>query len=165
MSAPKQLAKRQKLARKRQRKQEARRRRQRKQDLRGGPRDLDFGSPMFFGPPGGVKMSDLLQELVEPYAADTEGLEEYKKLLSLGVLAWNIALGPSARDTALIDEGIDRGLGTGNPEARAIARQLIEELIERKRRHFAGFRRPILDFILQDVGDGRCHLSVISAVV
>ena len=42
----------------------------------------------------GIKMSDVLEEFVEPYLEFAETEEAYRKLLSVAVVAWNVALFP-----------------------------------------------------------------------
>jgi hypothetical protein len=160
MSSPKQLAKRQKLARKRQRKQESRLRRKQKRRSSSLP-----GEGIGFDAPGGIKMSDVLGEFVVPFRDLVDGLDAYRRLLTLGVLAWNAALGSESRQQEIVDEFIGEALGTESQEVQASCREIVDRLVERKRANFAQYRRPILDFVLEDLGGGKCHLSVISQLV
>jgi hypothetical protein len=163
MSAPKSKVKQQKMARKRQRKEAARLNRTRKRG--GGSWSGDFLGPSIdFGAPGGVKMSEVLGDFVEPYADEVEGLEEYRRLLCLGQLAWNAALRGEPERSEMVNELLSAGLPGADAEAMTMARALIEIMIARKEQYFDHFRRPILAFEVFDTGDG-WHLNVASAVV
>ena len=157
MSIARRRAKMEKLARKRRRKQEARARRQ-------GKRSPFFGggSSCLFGPVGGVKMSDVLEAFVEPYSGFVNDVEAFRRLLTVGVLAWNAALMPEARGQRLVDDVIRKG--EFGMEDEASCRQLVRELVHRKRTCFADYCRPILNFAVEDDGDSY-HLTVLSAVV
>lgn len=165
MSVPKQLAKMQRLARKRKRKQEARRRQKQRRgwasgepvffDIPNGTRGVRFDAP------GAVKMSEILEDFVRPL---TEGLGDkkaYCRALTLGVLAWNAALRPEPQRQKMVDEVIAKGLRGESAEVQETCKQIVRDLILRKQRYFAQYRRPILDFHLEDIGSGY-HLTVIS---
>jgi len=160
MSAPKSAAKRQKLERKRRRKRKVKRKRRRKQG--GG---LDF-EPDFLRPPaGGVRMSEVLEYFVEPFFdEDIHDIEAYRRLLTLGVLAWNAALRPEPEGQAMVDDVIGKGMRRETPEVRAFARKVVDHLIERKKRYFAQCRRPILNFEVSELDDGGWHLTVASLI-
>ena len=44
---------------------------------------------------GGIKLSEALFDLVEPLELDKFSHEDIRKLLSVGVMAWNIAVFPN----------------------------------------------------------------------
>ena len=92
MSAPKDKLKQQKMAKKRQRKEAARLKRRRKRTEAWSSGTFAVRPSYRFDAPSGVKMSTVLEEFVEPLADEVEGLEEYRKLLCFGQLAWNAAL-------------------------------------------------------------------------
>lgn len=48
-------------------------------------------------------------------------------------------------------------------QAQAVLRQLISELVERKRRYFARWDRFILSYYVSEIEDG-LHLSVVSTL-
>jgi hypothetical protein len=159
MSAPKSRARKQKLARKRRRKQEARQRRKK----RGcGSREDYF--PVGTLVSGGLKMSDVLQDFMKPFLDEAEGEDALRRLFTIGMVAWNAALSPEPQRQELLDDVLSEGSAGLSPEMQAVGRQFINQLIERKERYFDQYRRPILDFVLTDIGDGY-HLSVVSAVV
>jgi len=157
MSVPNQRLKMQSLVRKRKRKLQARLRRKERQ------RSF-FGEGMPAESLGDVKMSELLPELVEPFADLAADAQSYQRLLMLGTLAWNAALLPPAEQQEMVDETIREGLGSQGEELRAGCREIVNQLILRKQRYFSQYRRPIVDFRLEDRGN-RYYLSVASAIM
>jgi hypothetical protein len=121
------------------------------------------GSKVVYEPAGREKMSEVLDDFIEPYSdlADTE--DAYRKLLSLGVLAWNAALLPEDQRQAMIDKTLEAGLTRASGANRAQAREFIEMLVRRKQEHFAGNQRAIISFTLSNTADGY-HLSVASTL-
>jgi hypothetical protein len=121
------------------------------------------GSRVVYEPAGREKMSEVLEDFIEPYRelADTE--DAFRKLLHLGMLAWNAALLPEGQRRAMIDEMLAAGLARASEADRARARELVEALVRRKEEHFATNRRAIVSFELTDRGDDY-HLSVASTL-
>ena len=68
------------------------------------------GTQVLYEPAGREKMSEVLEDFVEPYRdlADTD--DAFRKLLNLGMLAWNAALMPEDQRRAMIDEMLAAGL-------------------------------------------------------
>jgi hypothetical protein len=112
---------------------------------------------------GREKMSEVLEDFVAPWMelADTE--DGYRKLITLGVLAWNAALLPDGKQEAMIDQVLREGMPRISPAERTTVRALIQEMIDRKSAHFASNRRAIISFDLRDTGSSY-HLSVISTL-
>ena len=110
------------------------------------------------GPPrDGVKMSEVLEQFVEPYMEYAETEDAYRKLLGIAIVAWNVALLPDKERQSDLDDV----LVNLPAEVRDDGKKIAEELMERKERHFSHYRRMILDFEIEDAGD-KWHLSVIS---
>jgi len=105
----------------------------------------------------GIKMSDVLEEFVEPYQQFAETKDAYRKLLTTAIVAWNVMLFPEKERSSRLDEL----LGTLPERVRKDGRQIIEELMVRKERFFSQYRRMIIDFEVEDTG-GEWHLSVMS---
>ena len=164
MSAPKQLAKRQKLERKRRRKHEALRRRQDNRQTALHPSDFLDPFPIASGPIGGIKMSTVLEDFVAPLTDLAEGYDALSKIFSMGLVAWNAALEPENRRGAFVSSAIDAALKDASIEDRLGYRKLIEALIARKLQLFANYRRPILSYHLAELEDGGLHLTVASAL-
>ena len=92
-----------------------------------------------------------------------EGEQAQRRLLSMGVWAWNAALTSSAKQQKMIDDFVREIMRSEDEQLQAMFKDLLSELVDRKKRYFAQYTRPILDFILTDLGDG-LHLTVISAL-
>jgi hypothetical protein len=114
---------------------------------------------MVASPQGAIKMSEVLEEFVEPYLDFAQNRSQREKLFSIAVIAWNLALMPENERQQIIEQGT-----TGNdPLARQDAREFIDELIARKQTLFAENKRYIVEFQLQDTGK-TLHLSVASTL-
>lgn len=95
------------------------------------------GHKLVVTPRSSAKMSEVLWSFVEPYREFANTEEALRRLLTLAVLAWDAALLPEEE------------------------RPPMDELIERKERYFSQYKRPIVDFELQDRGRDY-HLIVVS---
>jgi hypothetical protein len=164
MSAPKQLAKRQKLERKRRRKHEALRRRQRRRQADLRPSELFDVFPAVSSPVGGIKMSTVLEDFLAPWADSAENIEAYSTIISMGVVAWNAALEPAHWRAAFVSSAIDAAMKNASIQERLACREFIENLIVRKLEYFAEYHRPILAFQLDELDDGGWYLSVASGL-
>jgi hypothetical protein len=165
MSAPKQLAKRRKLEKKRLRKRETRLRRQKQRGTDWfGPDPLDSTS-LICGPVGGVKMSTVLEDFMAPLIECANGWAEYERLFRLGQLAWNVALAPQAAHEGMIDEAVREAMPDASFWAQQECRELLNWLVARKLKSFARYERPILGFQLDELEDGGFYLSVMSGLV
>ena len=165
MSMPKQAAKRRKLEKKRLRRREAHVKRQKRRQ--GGWCGPDWFEPVAaLGVPGKIaKMSDVLGDFIAPVADSADDIEAYERLLSLGVIAWNVALQPEWRREAMIGAAIDDEIGWDHVWEREMRRDLLRRLVARKLECFAACQRPILAFHLDELEDGGYYLSVASGVV
>ena len=107
--------------------------------------------------PGQEKMSDVLEEFLDPYIDDAENDDAYRKLIQFGVIAWNAALleGDAQR------EAVEKMIEIAPASLRRDLRNILLEMIERKQRHFSDNLRTILDYQLTDMG-GQWHLSIVS---
>jgi len=105
----------------------------------------------------GIKMSQVLERFVEPYMEQVKTEDAYRKLLSIAVAVWNVALLPSEKRLAYLN-----GLQAMLPdEVRDEGKKTVVELLERKEKHFSHYRRMIIDFDVADTGSG-WYISVIS---
>ncbi len=113
-------------------------------------------------PPGAEKMSEVLEEFIDPYIDTVHNIEAHRSLYELAVFAWNISLLPETKQQKMVDQFIGRIL-LGDPQAQEETKQLISELIMRKKKYFANIKRFIADFTLKGTGKHR-HLSVASTL-
>jgi len=115
-------------------------------------------------PKGQVKMSEVLEDFVEPYRDEIDDtLEVQRKLLSVAVLAWNAALLPEKERREMVDDVVKTVLKKASAEEKQDFWDMVGEMIERKLAHFSGYKRTIIDFDLVDTGRG-FHLTVISTM-
>ena len=83
-------------------------------------------------PPGEVKMSEVLEDFVEPYREFAQTKKATKRLFTLATIAWNAALLPSPEQQGMIDKMITDDLVEGDDLLKAEIIDLIQKLIARK---------------------------------
>ena len=118
------------------------------------------GAPVTFQS-SGEKMSEVLEEFLAPYTHIPKAFDEYNRLVAVGIMAWNIAILPSAERQQLLDKAFETLPALSGHVARQDLKAILDELIERKERYFGGNKRFVLDYRLSDTKAGY-HLSVIS---
>jgi hypothetical protein len=113
----------------------------------------------FPGGVGGVKMSEALDEFVEPLKRDDMTEEELFDLFGTGLIAWNLAFLPEAEWQKNFDVLTEPMELNGIERAKLWA--AVSKLIRRKLENFAHIDRIILDFWLTPDED-TVHLQVLS---
>jgi hypothetical protein len=114
-------------------------------------------------PAGEAKMSEVLEDFIEPYSDLLKTRSEHENLIRIAIIAWNIALMPHSKQQSLINRFITHDLGGKDLLDQQATKKFINELIARKQALFAGNKRFIVDFQLQDQGKG-FYLSVASTL-
>jgi hypothetical protein len=122
-------------------------------------RALPGDTMIVVSPPGQAKMSEVLVEFLEPYAEHWRTVEEFRKLVSVGALAWNAALLPRSERESFFQEMVQ----AVPPEVRQDMRSIVEEMIHRKETYFAANKRAIVNYEIAMTPAGP-HLSVISSL-
>jgi len=117
-------------------------------------------------PKGMKKMSEVLQEFIEPYIDDTDTYKERQQLLKIAVLAWNLAVSPPEAQQEFFKEAFD--LRTSPLDKQEVSdmqflKEFIQELIEWKLEEFPDDTRLIEEFQLTEHELG-FHLSVAYAL-
>jgi hypothetical protein len=130
---------------------------------------------------GGVKLSDELIEVCEPFDYDDISFEEYEKLISMAVVAWNISIQAKEKRAEellrFIDQmpGLKEELETdlnnfmNNSELQdelptsIVVMQILRALIQRKDELYPNDDRVIMDFKLTETPTER-HLSISSLI-
>jgi hypothetical protein len=108
-------------------------------------------SRVVIDPPGPEKMSDVLESFVEPWMTSATTTDAFRRLLTLGMAAWNAALLPADKQAAFID---DLAVNGRVPAAgRPMFRSIIQEMIDRKQAFFSQNTRAIVSMELMDSGD------------
>ncbi len=103
-------------------------------------------------PAGAAKMSEVLEEFVEPYVEFADNRGQRQRLLEVAVLAWNLALLPEAERQTMLEEAIEQATLIDDALARQDIQEILDELIERKLTYFGDIRRLIVEFELKDTG-------------
>jgi hypothetical protein len=113
-------------------------------------------------PSGYEKMSEVLEEFVEPFRspAETETLEDFHKLIGIACAAWNLSFIAEGRRAEMIDSALT---SLARVDDRALIRELVEIMVDRKETLFANNRRFIFNFAVEDTGNG-FHLVVASSL-
>lgn len=128
----------------------------------------------------GVKLSEALIHLCEPYDGDLP-LAEYKNLIGMAVLAWNIANQPKERRVEdllelvatmpglkeELETDLDQFTASKDPQAELptsfVMLQLIGVLAQRKDELYPNDDRVVMDFKVTSTSTNR-HLSVSSII-
>ena len=115
-------------------------------------------------PKGAIKMSEVLQQFVEPYLDTVHNLKQCKALLSLAAIAWNAAVMPESEQKTILDTFLEQQLSSQDAETQQAITQIIDELIARKHQHFSDNKYFILDFQITETGQ-RYDISVASTLL
>ena len=99
-------------------------------------------------PQGEVKMSDVLEEFVEPYLPEANSLEQQRILFDMGTIAWNLAIMPEHQRQPAISELFDDLMKDKKATVKRDFNNLMDEMIARKLELFPNNRRYILDYQL-----------------
>lgn len=110
-----------------------------------------------------ARMSEVLTNFIAPYRQEVDTEESYQRLLELAVMAWNTALLPEPEQQMMINIMLTEGFPKLNKEIEQGVRDIVEQLITRKKQYFSGNKRLIIDFELKDTGKDY-HLSVASTL-
>jgi|CXWL01.1.fsa_nt_gi hypothetical protein len=129
----------------------------------------------------GVKLSEALIDICEPYDYDDLSLDAYKKLMTMAALAWNIANQPTdSRHEALLgfiktmpefkeelETDVNQFMVNEDPKAEPptsiVMLQLVSVLIQRKDELYPNDDRVVMDFKVTETPTDR-HLSVSSII-
>ena len=110
------------------------------------------------------KISDALTEFIEPYKNDVQNDRDWVKLLNLAILAWNLSFFSKRQAQQEIEHMLHSNQLVSADTEKEIKEELkniLGQLIARKKRHFSSYKRLIIDFELKNQGDS-FHLFVIS---
>ena len=112
-----------------------------------------------YNPPGYDKMSAVLLDFIRPYYEYATTTEAMHKLITTALVAWNTALLPEAEQ----DESLQQVSQALPAEVVEDFYAIVREMIERKNKYYAQYKRHILDYTLTETEDNY-HVSVISIV-
>ena len=123
------------------------------------------GITTLINPAGREKMSEVLDDFVQPYynLIGDDTLESRRKMLTLAVAAWNVTLLPEDQQEEQIDSLIEKGMPGLSRDDKKAARSLIQSMIDWKQSQFADNKRFIMSFELTETQEGY-HLAVASTL-
>ncbi|NPV81873.1 MAG: hypothetical protein HPY52_16705 [Firmicutes bacterium] len=124
-------------------------------------RGLLKGQKVVPRPEGMEKMSEVLLEFVQPYMKSAKTRKAFDSLLAIATASWNCALLDEKGSHELSDQIVNAVVSCEDKQGQVVIRRVMNELIERKKRHFAKYDRYILNYVLSETEDG-FHLSVVS---
>ena len=137
------------MARKRPKK--IKRRQKRRQKLFDGLKNKLRQTPfrereVVWNPSGEVKMSEVLIDFIEPYLEFADTLESYRKLVILGIMAWNASLLPKGEQQDMVDS-IFHQFNQQMPRVTEELRleEIVDTLIARKKAYFSEYTRAIIN--------------------
>ena len=109
--------------------------------------------------PGEEKMSVALSRLIKPYVHLADDMDAYERLVALAGVSWNATiLNPEQRDKLLRE--VEKNL----PESMLQeSREMIADLMERKKRYFVDNERMILSYEIIDLPE-YYRLAVVSTL-
>jgi hypothetical protein len=126
----------------------------------------------------GVKLSEALGELCQPFNDGSLNINSYRKLLSLGVTAWNIALKPQEERLDMLIQLIEKlpdyktelasdfdklmntpQLPNQEPPDSLVILHMLNRLIKRKDELYPNDDRAIVDFNITEKPNSR-YLTV-----
>jgi hypothetical protein len=114
------------------------------------------GKVFITNPQGFEKISEQLMKFTRPYLPVTESYEDRLRLFDMAVLAWNLAILPSAQREEFLTSHLAEQVNPLDREALemfADFRELLTELIQRKLKLFGKEKRFIDDFQLVEDDD------------
>ena len=110
------------------------------------------GSKILIRPSGQAKMSEVLRDFVEPYSQFASSEENYRKLLTLAVIAWNVSSLPEDKQMDIIDRTFEGAMPEADEELTTVFKEILSTLIVRKNAYFSDCKRTIIHFELTDTG-------------
>ncbi|SRR5579883_163044 len=114
--------------------------------------------------PGVEKMSEVLLEFIEPYREYVDTKAAMKRLIGMAVMAWNTSLEPENEQEEMVEEIVNEIVKDDDEELKKQAKQILEELITRKKSYFSENKRMIMDVTINKKA-GKDQLSVISNLI
>lgn len=119
------------------------------------------GRKLLYQPEGYDKMSAVVWDFIEPYREYAPTYEALGKLIVLAILAWNASMLPDDKAKAMVEKVVDSQPLSQSDHDMMI--DVVEDLIERRKKHFAHYTADILDYKLTETED-EFRLSVVSFV-
>jgi hypothetical protein len=107
---------------------------------------------MVISPSGVAKMSEVLENFVEPYLEFARNHQQRIQLFEIAVTAWNLALLPIDERQTVMAEAIAPILSSQTALVQHDFQEIVDGMIGRKLDYFAENKRFIMSFELKDTG-------------
>jgi hypothetical protein len=91
-----------------------------------------------------VKMSDALVEIAEPMIESAQNEEQFRLVIGLAAMCWNVSLAPAAQRATMADEMLSKLVQPG--QSSDDVRHVMAVLIARKEALFPNDKRLITDY-------------------
>jgi len=117
------------------------------------------GKEILVNPTDRDKMSQVLLDFVDPLLENYGSEVPVKKIIGVGIMAWNLSLFPEGERRKLLVQVVE-DLSPETEDVKAM-HETMTWLIDRKMQYFDRHKRHILEFRLSDLGD-RYGLQVFS---
>lgn len=130
-------------------------------------RSSDYGGmvkDVIIEPEGYEKMSDILNEFIEPYLGTVNNISDYKSLVMMSIIAWNASLLLIDKQEEALELMTSELFANVPAEIEDDMRSIINKLITHKNKYFSSIKRFIFDYTARDTGKGY-HLSVVSSLI
>ena len=125
--------------------------------------ESEGGNTKFIDKPKGMKkMSDVLEEFLDPFMSDYDSYQRRRFLLDMGTMAWNLAIFPKQDREEMLKKIASELINPLDPESLEAAdevKDFLETLINEKLEFFSDDRRLIQDYQLTEYETG-FHLAV-----
>ena len=109
------------------------------------------------------KMSEVIEDFIEPYRPAVTTSVEYQNLIAVAVIAWNAALLPKSKRAALLRDLHKVVTPPGDRRALAALQALVGEMIKRKEQYFANNRRYIINYRVTEMPAGM-YISIAASI-
>ncbi len=119
------------------------------------------GREFHIGPSTGEKMSEVLEEFIEPWRDLVDSRAAFDRLIGTAIIAWNAALLPKDERQKMLDAAAVAIKATSDKQTLKDFHVIMADFIRHKERHFAKNKRFIVSYQVQETKDGY-HLSVAS---
>jgi hypothetical protein len=107
---------------------------------------------MVISPSDVAKMSEVLEDFIEPYLEFARNHQQRQHLFEIAVTAWNLALLPADERQAMMDQTIAPILSSQTALIQQDFQGIVDGMIKRKLDYFAENKRFIVSFELKDAG-------------
>ncbi|MBD3184458.1 hypothetical protein GF312_19400 [Candidatus Poribacteria bacterium] len=123
-------------------------------------KDQNINGIIIDNPPGRRKMSEIILEFVEPYFHLPHPIKSIEDLLDMASLAWNMAILPEEAKDLLLEGFLEEHILSDSELKEKM--KLVDELVERKKKHFHQYKRLFRDYQLTYINDNDWNISILS---